>query len=450
MIKNIQMKKKLLTVFALGLCAVASAQNPLVTHMYTADPTARVFDDKLFVYPSSDQVPPPGTDFPRFCMPGYHVFSLERGSTWKDYGWLLKENDVPWGERNTFAMWAPDCIKKDGKYYFFFPAKPKNDKAFRRIGVGVSDKPQGPFKWNKNYIQGVSGIDPGLLLDDDNQAYLFFGGGHELYVAPLSGDMGSITKSPIKVEGLPYGYKEGSFPFKKDGKYYLTFAHVFPGEGYTIGYAISDKPMGPYKYYGKIMDNIENGTNHHSVVEYKGKWILFYHNWAISGFNKLRSMCADYMEFKKDGTIVKVVPTLRGIGNPTIGDTIQIDRYNEISNAQTAFLDNSEPKGWMVCEARHGSFVRFNGVDFGNGEAKSMKARFASGQRIGKIIVKIDNIKGKTIAEFPISFTGGWSNWKTISSSLNGKVKGLHNLYVIFIGEAGSTKTANLNWLMLE
>ncbi len=442
--------KRSLFVVMLMLSVAAVAQNPLVTHMYTADPTARVHDGKLFVYPSSDQVPPPGVDMPRFCMPGYHAFSLEGGSTWRDHGWILKENDVPWGARNTYAMWAPDCIEKGGKYYYFYPAKPAKDKAFRRIGVGVSDRPEGPFKWEKNYIEGVSGIDPGLLLDDDDQAYLFFGGGQELYVAPLADDMRKITAEPIKIEGLPKGYKEGSFPFKKDGKYYLTFAHVFPEEGYTIGYAVSDKPMGPYQYWGKIMDNIENGTNHHSVVNYKGQWILFYHFWHISGFNKMRSMCADYMMFKKDGSIHKVKPTLRGIGAPMVGDTIQVDRTHLLSGAQTAFVGGGEPTGWMICEARANSNVTFQRVDFGNGAATKMHARMASGQRDGSVEVRVDNPKGKLIATFPITFSGGWDKWETKTADFENKITGVHDICLVFKCDWGNTKSANVNWLLME
>ncbi len=444
------MKKLLLGSALLVTSTVAFSQNPLVTHMYTADPTARVHDGKLFVYPSSDQVPPPGVDMPRFCMPGYHAFSLEGGSTWHDYGWILKENDVPWGERDTYAMWAPDCIEKDGKYYYFYPAKPANDNAFRRIGVGVSDRPEGPFAWEDTFIEGVSGIDPGLLLDDDNQAYLFYGGGQSLYVAPLSDDMCSITAAPIEVEGLPKGYKEGSFPFKKDGVYYLTFAHVFPEEGYTIAYAISDNPMGPYQYWGKIMDNIENGTNHHSVVEYNGQWILFYHFWHLSGFNKMRSMCADYMEFKPDGSIRKVTPTLRGIGAPMVGDTIQIDRTELMNGAQSVFMGGDEPTGWMVAEARTGANVTFKRVDFGDGSATKMQARMASGQRNGVVEVHQSNPNGKLIAQFPITFTGGWEKWITVTADIENKLTGIQDICVVFKADGGNTKTANLNWLLLQ
>ncbi len=444
-------KKVLYTAAMATLATTAMAQNPLVTHMYTADPTARVHEGKLYVYPSSDMVPPEGVDMPRFCMPGYHAFSLENGSTWKDHGWVLKENDVPWGVRDEYAMWAPDCIEKDGKYYYYYPARPANDNAFRRIGVGVSDSPVGPFKWEKNFIEGVSGIDPGLLLDDDNQAYLFWGGGHELYGAPLSDDMKSITQAGIKIEGLPAGYKEGSFPIKKDGVYYLTFAHVFPEEGYTIGYATSDKPLGPYTYRGKIMDNINNGTNHHSIVQYNGQWILFYHFWHISGFNKLRSMCADYMEFKTDGTIRKVKPTLRGIGQPTLNDTIQIDRYNEIYKAQTAFVNGGEPTGWMVCETPVSSYVRFNKVNFSSTSPKKVEIRMASGQRQGTIELRIGSQTGKVVAEWPIEFTGrNWDQWITKEADVKNEVTGVHDIFLVFKGENGVTKSANVNWILMK
>ena len=447
------MKKIIVIIICIISFQQISAQNPLVTHMFTADPTARVFDGKLYVYPSSDTYPPAGREkeFPRFCMPGYHVFSLENGATWKDHGWILKENDVPWGDKDTYAMWAPDCIKKGDTYYYYYPAQPKDGSAFRRIGVGTSKSPTGPFKWEKDYIKGVSGIDPGLLVDEDDKAYLYFGGGKELFVVPLKDNMKEIAAEPIKVEGLPAGYKEGSFAFKKDGVYYFTFAHGFIDEGYTIGYATSDNPLGPFLYQGKIMDNIGNGTNHHSVVKYNNQWILFYHWWEISGYNKLRSMRADYMTFKDDGTIKKVKPTLRGIGTPKIGDTIQIDRYNEINKAKIAFVGGeNEPKGWMVCDTEMMGSVQFNSVDFGNGEATKIEARVASGQRIGSFEIRLGNPTGKLIATFPIEYTGGWSSWKTIETDITEKVTGVQNIVVVFKSDWGSTKAVNLNWLKLK
>ncbi|MFI3319669.1 MAG: family 43 glycosylhydrolase [Rikenellaceae bacterium] len=443
------MKLKLTILAIVASIGSVVAENPFITHIFTADPTARVHDGKLFVYPSCDIVPEGAkSDKPGFYMPGYHIFSLENGNTWKDYGWLAKEADIEWTKKGADAMWAPDCIEKDGKYYYFFPARCKEFK--QRIGMGVSDSPTGPFKWQPTYMKDVMGIDPGLLLDDDNQAYMFFGSGDYLQVAPLSDDMTKVAKKPIQVEGLPTGFKEGAFPFKRNGLYYLTFAHIFNEEGFTLGYATSDKPMGPYRYQGKIMDNIGDGTNHHSVVKYKDQWILFYHNWAISGMRKLRSICADYMEFNKNGTIKKVKPTLRGIGYPTLRDTIQIDRYSEISGAQTAFVSGGEPAGWMICEAANKSHVNFTNVDFADGSATKMVARMASGQRLGKIEVRKGNLTGDIIATFPIKHTGDWDSWVTVESDIQTKLTGLNDLCVLFTSENGSTKTANLNWLIIK
>ncbi|WP_158293164.1 family 43 glycosylhydrolase [Tamlana fucoidanivorans] len=427
-----------------------SAQNPLVTHIYTADPTARVFDGKLYIYPSHDAIPKNEEDAPRFYMPDYHMFSLENGSTWKDYGVILDQNEVPWGKKNANGMWAPDCIKNGDLYYYYFPAPPKDESSFRRIGVGVSKSPIGPFVWEKNYIQGIEGIDPGLLLDDDGKTYLFYASEKRLKGVKLKANMKEIDSEPIQIQGIPKGYVEGPFPFKHHGVYYLTFAHVFPNEGYTIGYATSKTPLGPYIYCGKIMDNIDNGTNHHSVVKYNDRWILFYHWWDISGFNKLRSMRADYLEFKKDGSIKKVEPTMRGIGHPKIGDTIQIDRYNEIYNAKTTFVGGNEPKGWMVCDTKMMSHVKFNGVDFEKGQAKLIKARVASGQRKGAFEIRLNNSKGKLIATFPVQYTGGWNSWQTIETNLLEQVKGVQDIVVVFVSEWGATKIVNLNWLLLK
>ncbi len=437
-----------ITTLILGTAAMA--QNPIITHQFTADPTARVHDGRLFLYPSGDKVPDEGHVFfdqsAGFCMPGYHAFSLKGGSTWIDHGWILKENDVPWGMKDVCAMWAPDCIERDGKYYYYYPAKAKNDDKYRRIGVGVADKPEGPFKWEKNYIQGMFGIDPGILVDDDNQAYIFVKSGEGIRVAPLGDDMKSITQELQDVEGLPAGYKEGPFPIKIKDRYYLIFAHDLAHKGYTIGYAIAKEPMGPYLYYGNIMDSIGKDTNHASIVEYNGQWLFFYHTWELSGHTKLRSACAEYMTFDEDGVINKVTPTRRGIGSPMPGDTIQIDRCNHIEGATIAFVGGNEPAGWMISESQSGSHVIFKDVDFVDGSSKRIQARVACGQRGGKIEVRQNNPKGALIASFDVKYTGGWNSWQTIESDIVSNIKGKTDLCIIF---SGPHKVANLNWLLM-
>jgi len=446
---------KIVICILILIAAKSNAQNPIITHIFTADPTARVFNGKLYVYPSSDTIPPVGREkeFPRFCMPGYHVFSLENGNTWKDHGRILNSYQVPWGKKGSYTMWAPDCVEKNGKYYYYFPAEP-HDRKWHKIGVGVSDSPTGPFRWEKKPIEGLDGIDPGVLIDDDGETYMYWAEGK---VAKLSDDMKSLKTQPKHIEGLPVGYKEAMFPFKRKGIYYLTFAHGFHHEGYTIGYAKSENPFGPFRYMGKIMDNIGKGTNHHSIVKYQNQWILFYHNWAISGTNKLRSICADYLTFNDEapsynrdskGSINKVIPTLRGIGTPRIKDTIQIDRYNEMHNCKTQFVGGNEPIGWMVCDAKNNGWVRFNRVDFT--KAKTVEARVACGQRFGTFEIRLDTFDGVKIAEFENKYTGGWNKWRTLKTDLTRKIVGVHDIFITFKTQDGNTKGANINWLLLS
>ena len=155
-------------------------------------------------------------------------------------------------------------------------------------------------------------------------------------------------------------------------------------------------------------------------------------------------------EFKEDGTIKKVKPSLRGIGTPGIGDTVQVDRYSAIDGAQTTFVGGNEPIGWMVCETRNLSFVRFNRVNFGNGSVEKVKARVSSGQRIGSFEIRLNDAKGKLVAEFPVNYTGGWNNWITIETPILEKVEGTHDLVVVFKSEWGADKIVNLNWLIFQ
>ena len=139
------------------LAATAVAQNPIIKDQFTADPTARVFNGKVYLYPSHDIVPPQGQRQDWFCMADYHVFSSENLSDWTDHGVILSQEQVPWGKPDGYSMWAPDCVEKNGKYYFYFPDAPRDGRGFA-IGVAVADSPEGPFTCEPNPIKGISGI----------------------------------------------------------------------------------------------------------------------------------------------------------------------------------------------------------------------------------------------------------------------------------------------------
>jgi len=365
-------KKTLFFIFTYVFISQGFAQNPIVTHMYTADPTARVFEGKLYVYPSHDvETCNELQGSNGFCMPDYHMFSTEDLVNWKDHGRIMDQNEVPWGAKDKYGMWAPDCIYKNGTYYYYYPGVPKDKSSFRRIGVATSKKPTGPFEQVNHYIKGIQGIDPGLFVDDDGQAYLYYGGGTgkgALKAVQLKENMVEIKGKPVDVEGIIYeGYREAPFLFKRNGVYYFTYARVGKNN-YQIEYATADTPMGPFTYRGIAMENIANGTNHHSFVEYKGQWYLFYHDWSISNNNRLRSICADKMEFNEDGSIALVQPTLRGVGTPKAGDIIQLDRHNGISKAKVSTVQGNQPRGFQLGYIENNGWVKFDRVNFGDGK----------------------------------------------------------------------------------
>lgn len=317
----------------------------LVDHMFTADPSAHVFNGKIYIYPSHDvDAGIPENDLgDHFDMRDYHVFSMEsvEGPV-TDHGIALDIKDIPWAGRQ---LWAPDAACKDGKYYLYFPLKDKND--IFRIGVAVSDKPEGPFIPEANPIKGSFSIDPAVLDDGNGAYYMYFGGlwggqlqryrnnkaiecGHEpddhepalcARVARLSDNMLEFAEEPrdvvildengdpIKAGDHERRYFEGPWLHKYDGKYYFSYS---TGNTHLLCYAIGDNPYGPFTYKGVILTPVVGWTTHHSICEFKGKWYLFHHDSVPSGGKTwLRSIKVVELEYNADGTI----KTLQGTGS---------------------------------------------------------------------------------------------------------------------------------------
>lgn len=412
-----------------------SAQNPLIMDQFTADPTARVFEGKVFVYPSHDIICKEGQGMIGFCMADYHVFSSENLIDWTDHGVIVDQNNVDWVDSSKFSMWAPDCIYRNGKYYFYFPAIAK-EKITRGMGIGVavSDKPYGPFKPEPKPIEGVSGIDPNIFIDKDGQAYIYWASMQNLSVAKLKDNMIELASQPQAVKELPKGMKEGPYLFERNGIYYFTFPYVIDSTE-TLAYAIGDNPMGPFEYVGVIMDESPVGcwTNHHSITEYKNQWYLFYHHNDLSpNFDKNRSIRADSLFFNDDGTIRKVIPTWRGVGITNALNKIQLDRYSAISNdgAKISFIETDTLKrneGWKINLAETNAWVQFNSVDFGKGDLKSVNVKTIS-ETGGSIEIHLDKIDGPLIAKVNIEKN---KDWRVINSALTETPSGVHNLFVL-------------------
>ena len=293
------------------------AQNPFITHMYTADPSARVFNDTLYVFPSHDE-----DTATWFNMKDWHVFSTTNMQNWTDHGVIFSLDDISWADE---MAWAPDCIERNGKYYFYYPVEQS------KIGVAVSDKPYGYFKDpldsplihinSTGVVCHRDFIDPAVFIDDDGQAYLYMG---QLVVNAirLNIDMISFDGKVHLLEGTD-DFFEAIWIHKYNGKYYLSYA----GKSGEIKYCISDNPLGPFEYKGIILQRMNSGTNHHSIVEYKGQWYMFYHSsdlyfknnpeveekfgWGHKGSPHpfRRSICFDKLYYNEDGTIKEVIPT---------------------------------------------------------------------------------------------------------------------------------------------
>lgn len=280
------------------------ANNPFITHMYTADPSAHVWKDgRLYVYASHDIFPPRGCDY----MDRYHVFSTDDMINWTDHGEILNSGQVPWGRREGGYMWAPDCAYKDGTYYFYFPHPSGTHTGNTwKIGVATSRKPASDFKV-QGYIEGVpSYIDPCIFMDDDGQAYIYNGGSSRCYGGKLKDNMVELDGPMVEMQGLN-DFHEGAWIHKCNGIYYLSYPdnHINEnGKQYNrIHYAMSTSPLGPWDYKGILLEETDCDTSHGSIVEYKGQWYMFYHNCALSGRGNLRSICFDRLFYNEDGTI---------------------------------------------------------------------------------------------------------------------------------------------------
>lgn len=427
------------------------AQNPIIRTQYSADPTARVFNGKVYLYPSHDILAKEGRGrVGWFCMEDYHVFSSEDLTHWSDHGVIVSQDKVPWVRPDSYSMWAPDCIYRNGKYYFYFPSAPADTSIGRgfTIGVAIADKPEGPFIPETRPIKGVHGIDPNVLIDKDGQAYLYWAQGN-IYAAKLKENMLELASAPVVLQELPTkGLKEGPFLFERKGIYYLTYPHV-RNKTECLEYATGNNPMGPFTVKGVIMDESPTGcwTNHQSIVEYKGQWYLFYHHNDLSPrFDKARSVRVDSLFFETDGSIRKVIPTLRGVGVTNATEFIDPDRYSVISTSgvSIAFLDTLDVfRGWKTIFTSAGACVQYNSVDFGHKKLDSASLRVSSAEG-GSLEVRLDGLNGPVIAEAKVD--AGAAGWRIITVPLRGFVPGMHHLVII----SQNDRPIDIDWIRFE
>ena len=444
--------KSTVTILGLLVALRLFSQNPIIRDQFTADPTARVFNGKIYVFPSHDIISPIEPERKWFSMGDYHVFSSENLVDWTDHGVIVTQNKIPWVLEDSYAMWAPDAVEKDGKYYFYFPAAPKPEygRGFM-IGVAVADRPEGPYTPLEKPIAGAIGIDPNVFIDKDGQAYLYWSGGG-MWVAKLKPNMIELDGERQQVQGLPAsgGLKEGPFLFERNGIYYYTYPWVKNNTTELLYYCMSDNPIGPFRDGGVIMDESPTGcwTNHHSFVEFQNQWYLFYHHNDFSpDFDKNRSIRIDSVRFNSDGTIQKIIPTLRGVGLTNAKKKIELDRYSSISSDSTVLVTFINPankfEGWKTIFKEEGAWIRYNSVDFGSGNLRKAKVRVNS-MRGGTLTVctrknDIDNVIAKI--EVPPS-----RRWSVLEFDLQKQAKGVQDLFMKLEG----SNPVQVDWISFE
>ncbi|PWJ57263.1 glycosyl hydrolase family 43 [Dyadobacter jejuensis] len=338
-----------LFLLTIGYSYGQSAPQPLVSHIYTADPSAHVFEGKIYIYPSHDIEAHVAEDDEggHFNMQDYHILSMKHiGGKVTDHGMALALQDIPWAGRQ---LWAPDAATKNGTYYLYFPAKDQDDVF--RIGVATSTSPSGPFKAEPKPIEGSYSIDPAVFTDTDGSSYMYFGGiwGGQLQrwetgqyeaggsktdlendqapaIAPrmvrLTVDMKQFAEPVRKIvlldpEGRPLlggdhdrRFFEGAWMHKYQDKYYFSYS---TGDTHLLAYATSDSPYGPFTYQGVLMEPVTGWTTHHSIVEIKdkkkeSKWYIFYHDVQLSGKTHLRNVKVRELKRNPDGSIQTINP----------------------------------------------------------------------------------------------------------------------------------------------
>jgi beta-xylosidase len=426
---------------------IAQTLNPFVRNIYTADPSSHVWTDgRLYVYPSHDIDPPQGCDL----MDKYHVYSTDDMVHWTDHGEILGAADVEWGRSEGGFMWAPDCAYKNGTYYFYFPHPSGSGDQWNstwKIGIATSTEPAANFKV-QGYIEGLkSMIDPCVFVDDDGQAYLYYGGGAQCEAGKLKDNMMEIDGIMKPMQGLT-DFHEGTWVHKYNGMYYLSYADNNGPGGNQLRYAVGSNPLGPWTSKGVYIKPTGSPTNHGSIIEYKGQSYAFYHNSIISGNPWLRSICVDSLFYNQDGTI-QMIRQSREHGTPyaeqalSIPGTIEIEDYDkggqgssysdsDVNNNGNAYrvdegvdVEMYSAGNYSVGWTNGGEWLEYT-VNVAEKSFYTIKTIAASPNTNSSIRFKMDgdDITGSV----KIPNTGGWQNFKAMSSTRISLEAGKHIL----------------------
>lgn len=432
------------TFAAMTACAPrAMADYPIASHRYLADPTSLVTPDRVYIYCSNDDESPVGGGF---NIPNVVCVSSADMKNWTDHGSVFRASEATtWAKKS----WAPGAIARDGKFFLYYGNGGAN------IGVAVSDSPAGPFTdpLGKPLIEhrtpGVQParnmwlFDPGAFIDDDGQAYLYFGGNGDdnVRVAKLKRDMITLDGEVIKMTAT--NFFEAAWVFKRKGVYYFTYSTT-PKAQMRIDYMTGDNPTNGFTYRGIVGDQppINNNNNHAAQFEFKGRWYHVYHNRIVAkqagiptGFR--RNIAVEEFSFNEDGTIKKVAYTTNGVaqvGHVDPFTRVEAETFNAQSGVETEVCANG---GMNLTELNNGDWVRVVGVDFGGKGAKKFITQAAAAGPGGSIEVRLGGLDGKLIGTCKVENTGGAQTWKSAACEVSG-ASGVQDLYLKFTGGDGA------------
>ena len=426
-------------VFATVLSAPARADNPIVQTIYTADPAPLVVNGRVYLYTGHDE-----DGSTNFTMKEWRVWSSDDMVNWTDHGSPMSLATFRWASTNA---WAGQAIFRNGKFYWYVPM---TDAATGRmaIGVGVSTSPTGPFVDAIGHPLVENGeFDPTVFIDDDGQAYLYWGNPH-LWFVRLNPDMISFSGSPAQIPLTTAGYgtragntsrptlfEEGPWVYKRNGLYYNVFAAECCQE--FIAYSTAPTPTGPWTFRGTVMPRQGGSfTNHPGVVDFKGNSYFFYHNGALPGGGGFtRSVAVEKFSYNADGTFPAINMTTNGAPqagtlNPYVrqeAETIAVESGVETQPSSEGGMN----VGWI----ENRDWIKVKGAAFGAG-ARSFSARVASATAGGSIELHLDSPTGTRVGVCGVPGTGGWQTWTTVSCPVSGAT-GTHDLYLTFTGGSG-------------
>jgi len=450
--KNLRVRKWIsgAAFIAVGaLATICFADNPVVQTSFTADPAPMVYSNTVYLYTSHDE-----NDARNFHMLDWKCYSTTDMVNWTDHGVIASLATFPWAVQSNDA-WAPQVVERDGKFYLYVPISvpgwPKNV-----IAVAVADNPLGPFKDALGHplVNKSTGyIDPTVFIDDDGQAYLYFGNPNIWYVK-LNKDMISYSGDVVKEDVKPRNYQEGPWFYKRNGHYYLAYASTCCPEG--IGYGMSDSPTGPWQFTGQIMDgNGLSSGNHPGIIDYKGKSYVFGFNYRLNWeetdvHRERRSVCVAELTYNADGTIPKL-PWWNDAGVVQVGT---FNPYVQVDAATICYEKGVETlprggnqQGEYVNVTENGAYIKIKGVDFGDKGATNFLASVTAATDGATVTMRLDSEVGFAIGTLKVKSTGALDKWETQSCKIT-SARGVHDLYLKFFGNG--TPLMNVDWWKFE